>query len=95
MGAEERMVFRVHALRRMFERRISVDDVRRVLETGDTIENYPEDVPYPSRLVLARVGSRPIHVVAADNQMDREVIVITAYEPDRTQWDSEFKRRRT
>ena len=95
MGAERRIVFRVHAIRRMFERQISVDDVRQALATGETIEEYPEDVPYPSRLVLVSTGSRPIHVVAADNRKDEEVVVITAYEPDPAQWDWEFKRRRT
>lgn len=95
MGAEQRIVFRVHAIRRMFERQISVDDVRQALTTGQTIEEYPEDVPYPSRLVLGLAGNRPIHVVAAHNREDEEVVVITAYEPDPAQWDREFKRRKT
>jgi hypothetical protein len=47
-----RLVFRVHAIQRMFQRQISKDDVRHVLETGDIIEEYLDDVPYPSRLVL-------------------------------------------
>jgi Domain of unknown function (DUF4258) len=95
MGAEQRIVFRVHAIRRMFQRQISVDDVREALAAGQIIEEYPEDGPYPSRLVLGRTGNRPIHVVAAHNSEDEEVVVITAYEPDPTQWDREFKRRRT
>jgi hypothetical protein len=41
MGTEPRIVFRVHAIRRMLERQISVDDVRQALETGDSIEEYP------------------------------------------------------
>jgi len=40
-----RLVFRVHALRRMFQRRISEADVREVLATGETIEAYPADTP--------------------------------------------------
>lgn len=47
----------------MFERGLSVSDVRQALESGVIIEDYPEDLPYPSRLVLGRVGSRAIHVV--------------------------------
>ena len=31
----KRIVFRVHALQRMFERHIAEDDVRHVLETGE------------------------------------------------------------
>lgn len=90
----DRLVFRVHAIQRMFQRRISVDDVRHVLSTGEVIEDYPNDTPYPSRLVLGWCGSRPIHVVAAENVETRETIVITVYEPDLTQWEPGFRRRR-
>ena len=42
----ERIIFRVHALQRMFERRVTEEDIRHVLETGETIERYPDDKPY-------------------------------------------------
>ncbi len=87
------LIFRVHALRRMFERSISAEDVRAVLETGEEIESYPTDTPYPSRLVLAWRGLRPLHVVVADNVTKGETIVITVYEPDRKQWSLDFRRR--
>ena len=90
-----RLVFRVHAVRRMLQRRISATDVRHVLDTGEVIEDYPDDRPYPSRLVLGFRGARPIHVVAADNHAAQEVIVITVYEPDPDQWDPTFHRRNT
>jgi hypothetical protein len=48
-----RLVFRVHAIRRMFQRHISEKEVRHVLETGETIETYPEDRPY-AKLVSIR-----------------------------------------
>lgn len=89
-----RLVFRTHALARMFERRIGVDDVRNVLETGEVIREYPDDTPYPSRLVLGRIGPRALHVVAADNPGEDETIVITVYEPDLTLWEDGFKRKR-
>ncbi len=79
----------------MFQRGIGVDDVRHVLETGGAIEEYPDDVPYPSRLVLGWLESRPIHVVAADNHPEGETIVITVYEPDSAHWGSGFRRRKT
>ncbi len=41
------LLFRAHALERMFERRVTVEEVRLVLETGKKIENYPHDRPYP------------------------------------------------
>jgi hypothetical protein len=95
MGNGRRIVFRIHAIRRMFERQISVEDVRQVLATGETVESYPQDLPYPSRLVSGTVDERPIHVVAADNTDDQEIIVVTAYEPSPLQWDPDFKRRKT
>ena len=58
----------------MFERGVTVGDIRAVLTTGETIEEYPKDTPYPSRLVLGWVGGRPLHVVAANNAMSREIL---------------------
>lgn len=86
-----KLVFRVHALLRMFERQISTDDVRDTIEHGEVIKEYPDDMPYPSRLILRWLGERPLHVVAASNQADDETIIITAYEPDPDQWTDDFR----
>jgi len=94
-GEMKRFVFRVHALRRMFQRKINAQDVREILATGETIETYPHDTPYPSRLILGWSGARPLHVVVADNAADHEIVVITVYEPSSEQWMPDFKRRRT
>ena len=90
-----RLVFRVHAVQRMFERQLSVEDVRQALASGENIEEYPNDRPYPSRLVLGWCESRPLHVVVADNADDGELIVITVYEPDAALWSDDLRRRRT
>lgn len=89
-----RLIFRVHALQRMFERQISEDDVRHVLDTGEVIRGYPEDKPYPSRLLLGWRGSRPLHVVAADATDEDAVIIITVYEPSPDLWEADFRRRK-
>ena len=90
-----RLVFRAHALRRMFQRGIRVEQVRHVLSAGDIVETYPDDTPYPSRLILGWVGNRPLHIVAAHNVEADETIVITVYEPDPSQWEQDFMRRKT
>jgi uncharacterized protein DUF4258 len=90
-----RLVFRVHAIQRMYQRNISEHEVRHAIDTGETVEDYPDDTPYPSRLVLGWSGQRPIHVVVADNVDEQENVVITAYEPDPTDWEPDFKRRKT
>ena len=88
----EALIFRIHAVQRMSQRRISVENVRQALETGHTIENYPDDFPYPSSLILGWVESRPLHVVVA--HAPEKKIVITVYEPDPAQWTSDFKIRK-
>ena len=93
MAEAGKIIFRTHAIQRMFQRRVDEKDVRSVLETGEIIEVYPDDTPYPSRLILGWLESRPLHVVAADNIADNETIVITVYEPEQDKWSPNFKRR--
>jgi len=88
------IVFRVHAIQRMFQRRISEEDVRYVLDAGEVIEEYPGDVPYPSKLILGERDQRYFHVVVAENKASREMIVITVYEPNLGLWESGFRRRK-
>jgi hypothetical protein len=88
------VVFRVHAIQRMFQRGVTEMDVREILATGETIETYLDDTPYPSRLVLGWCRGRPLHVVVADNAVAQETVVITVYEPDPDQWEGGFRRRR-
>jgi hypothetical protein len=77
----------------MQKRKIAISDVHHVLQTGVVIEDYPDDTPYPSYLMLGWKQLRPIHVVAADNQQELKTIIITVYEPDPERWDSSFSRR--
>ena len=79
----------------MFQRRINEKAVRHVLATGEVIEEYPNETPYPSRLVLGWCGPRPIHIAAADNIDAGETIVFTVYEPSLDKWDSNFRRRKS
>ena len=88
-----KLVFRVHAIQKMFERSISRENVRHVIDNGEIIREYPDDTPFPSRLMLGWDSERPLHVVAADNE-DEETIIITAYEPDPMIWESDFKKKK-
>jgi len=89
----EDVIFRIHAVQRMFERNISAEDVRKVLSVGAVIEEYPDDTPYPSRLIFGWCEGRPIHVVVAINEEERSVVVLTVYEPEQEKWDVDFARR--
>ncbi len=89
-----KITYRVHAVRRMFERHITNADVANALATGEEIAAYPNDQPYPSRLLLGWSDNRPLHVVAAYNAHDDEEIVVTFYEPDAALWEDGFRRRK-
>jgi len=64
-----------------------------VLTSGEIIEQYPEDTPYPSHLMLGFIDMRPVHIVAADDDKDRVTYIITVYEPSAEEWDASFRRR--
>lgn len=43
-----KLIYRKHAIMRMFERGISEADIRKIVSTGEAIACYPDDRPYPS-----------------------------------------------
>ena len=85
-------VYREHAIQRMFERDIFEIDVENTVKNGEIIEEYIDDKPYPSFLVLGLKG-KPLHVVFAKNHGENEIIIITAYYPDKEKWSDDYKRR--
>lgn len=88
-----KLTYRKHAIMRMFERGISDLDIRSVLSNGEVIMYYQDDQPYPSQLLLGWVQDKPIHVLTAKTEED-ETLIITAYQPDPTIWENDFKRKR-
>jgi hypothetical protein len=90
-----RLKFSEHATQRMFERHLSTQEVRAVLEQGDLVEEYLDDLPLPSRLVVGRQRGRWLHVVVAHDPETDTTVVITVYEPDPSQWEPpDYRRRR-
>lgn len=83
-----------HALVRMFNRGIRVVDVKAIIQSGEIIANYPTDKPYPSCLLLGYVSGLVLHVVLAQSPYDGECIVVTAYVPNETIWESDFKTKK-
>jgi len=90
-----KIIFRVHAVQRMFERNVSVKKVSQALQSGETIEDYSTEMPEPSRLILGFQGKRPFHVVTSENPETKEITIITVYIPDPDKWNKEFKSRRS
>lgn len=90
----DNVIFRVHALRRMFERGISVERIKKVLVAGETIEDYSSEMPEPCRLILGYQGKKPIHVVVSEDPITRELTIITAYTPEPNKWRKDHRNRK-
>ena len=94
-AARKKILFLPHAIRQMsrLDRMITGQDVRRVVQRGEIIEDYPEDVRGHSCLLLGMdVEGRPIHVVCSPKP--EFLAIITAYTPEPKEWDRSFKVRK-
>jgi hypothetical protein len=87
-------IFSQHALQQMFRRNISIEQVKQAILLGEEIRRYPDDKPYPTKLLLAFENGLPLHVVIAQNHAENKNIVVTAYHPDINIWMENFKTRR-
>jgi len=83
-----------HALKTMFERDISRQAVKHIVCTGEVIESYLQDRPFPSFLLLGFWQKMPLHAVIAYDMRGKRLYVITAYVPDEEHFESDWKIRR-
>jgi len=68
--------------------------VRQILRSGECIEDYPNDHPFPSGLFFDWYQDKPLHVVAALDETVPEIYIITVYEPDLDHFESDLRTRR-
>jgi len=88
------LLFRVHAVQRMFERNISLKKLRQALNSGEIIEDYSAEMPEPSHLILGFQGSQAFHVVTSENPQANQICVITVYIPDPGKWKKDHRTRK-
>ena len=91
---DPKTIFRVHAVQRLFERRVALKKVLDAIQTGETIEEYSSETPESSRLLLGFQGRHPFHVVTSENPETNETTVITVYLPDPNKWKKDARSRR-
>jgi hypothetical protein len=53
-----------------------------------------DDKPFPSTLFLGYVSGKPLHVVAACDETNRQAFVITAYEPSLDIFEADYRTKR-
>ena len=90
---KERVIITIHAQERLRQRGIRAKDVRNCIMTGEIIEQYPDDFPFPSCLVFGKsVNGKILHVVASDEGTGSRII--TAYFPDNIKFEDYLKTRK-
>ena len=83
----------MHMMTRLLQRGISLDDVTQVIRSGDIIEQYPNDYPYPSCLILGNTkDEHALHIVCGVSE--NELWLITAYKPSLEIWEEDLKTRK-
>jgi len=92
--AAGRIEWRKHVLQKLAERGLAQQAVRDVLLSGEQIRNYIEDKPFPSALFLGYASGKPLHVVASCDEANRQAFVITAYEPSREVFESDYRTKK-
>lgn len=83
----------LHAAKRLEQRHISIKDVISTILSGEIIEQYPTDYPYPSCLILGlSVQKTSLHIVVGSNM--EKLWIVTAYYPSLEQWEDNLKIRK-
>ena len=89
-----KIVWTEHVAIRLRERGVKRADLIECIKIGEIIEQYPDDSPFPSCLILGTCKTnKPLHVVVG---LDPGVLccMVTAYRPDVDKWDADFKIRK-
>lgn len=93
MVKAEKIRWTNHVMVRLLQRNISQNDIQHALLSGEIIEEYENDYPYPSCLVFGiNLNNEYLHVVCGLNEL--ELWIITAYYPDNIKWKDDFKTRK-
>lgn len=94
-AAGHRILFLPHAIRQMArpDRMITPGEVRKAIQHGEVIEDYPEDVRGHSCLIHGKGDDqRDVHVVCAPKE--DFLAIITAYLPAQEEWERDLRTRR-
>ena len=93
LHGEEAVVLTQHFSYRIDKRGIEISDVEFAISNGEIIEQYPDDYPHPSVLIMGHTNDfKPLHVVVGVG--GGFAWMITAYYPDSAKWENNFMTRK-
>ena len=82
-----------HLMIRLCQRNITQEDIEQAILNGEIIEEYKQDYPYPSCLILGKTSNNKIiHVVCGVGE--NELWIITSYYPNEDEWQDNLKTRK-
>ncbi len=74
---------------------VSDEEVYEAVASGEILNEYPDDTPFPSVLVFGLTAQgRALHVVCAYDANERRAYVVTVYRPDPERW-IDYRTRKT
>jgi Domain of unknown function (DUF4258) len=88
---ENRYLITTHAMRRIGYRKVSHDDIKRVIAKGDVIEQHLDNVPDPKLLLMAHIRDEPLYVSCAFDGRYAYIVTVHWYDPAR--WIDPWTRR--
>lgn len=90
---DDSIIMTAHVIKRCKERNIDSDSIINVIMHGEIVEQYEDDKPFPSCLLLGMsINGKYMHVVVASDNINLHII--TAYYPNVDEWESDFKTRK-
>jgi len=76
-----------HADEEAYNDRLTYEEIYSSVFQGEVIEDYQNDKPYPSCLIMGKnFSDEPIHSVWAYNPENQWAVLITVYRPDPKRW---------
>jgi hypothetical protein len=82
-----------HFIKRIRERGIKLNEIRTAIMNGEIIEQYLDDYPNPSVLILGHIDeNKPLHIAVGID--DEAIWLITAYTPTLDIWEADYKTRK-
>lgn len=88
-----KIIWKEHAQQRLLQRNTLRAEVKQSIMSGEIIEIYDKDKPFPSCLILGYTqNTRPLHIVCSTD--GNYLYIITSYEPDNIKFCDDLKTRR-
>lgn len=76
----------------MGQRKVSDQDMKHVVVSGDVVEQYPNSLPFPKFLFMALVRKEPLYISCAFDGTYAHIVTVHWYDPE--VWSDPWTRRK-